>query len=256
MCQIHAVAALKSNYIWFIQSAFNNHVIIVDPGEAKPALEFIENKQFQPVAIINTHQHYDHIDGIKELVDMYQIPVYGSALELVPALTHPIQDHSQIKISEHFPTFNILNIPGHTAGHIAYQFEDKLFCGDTIFGAGCGRLLGGTADQLYSSILQLTQLPAETQLYCSHEYTEANLEFALLIEPNNPAILKRKNTVKALRDKGLPTLPSTLELELATNPFLRCDNSAVKASAEQYAGYPLNHAVDVFRVLRLWKDRI
>ena len=153
-----------------------------------------------------------------------------------------------------FPSVTILDLPGHTPNHIAFLIDDCLFCGDTLFGAGCGRLLGGTAKQLFQSLQQIAALAKQTNIYCAHEYTEANLKFANAVEPNNKAIQKRIAATAKLRANNMASVPSTLALELATNPFLRCHQHEVIQSTEKFNGQALSSAVEVFTALRSWKD--
>jgi hydroxyacylglutathione hydrolase len=255
MLTTFAVPALTDNYIWLIKSESGPETIIVDPGEATPVIKAITEQQLTPIAIINTHQHYDHINGIKELVNTYGIPVYGSSNELVPCLTHDLKNKNSVFIDTAFPEFEVMQIPGHTAGHIAYRYQDNLFSGDTIFSGGCGRLLGGTAIQLHNSIQCICQLPKQTRIFASHEYTEQNLLFAKLVEPNNQAILAYQQDVFAARQKGLPSLPTTIEQELAINPFMRCDQPEVIQTVSEFSQQKLTTAAEVFSALRIWKDR-
>jgi len=255
MLNIQAIPALRDNYIWLIQSVDSAEVLIVDPGEAQPVIDALTEQQLNPVAILNTHYHYDHIDGIAELVDRYQLPVFGPSNAFIPKLSAPLSAASKLAIHPSFPKMDIFDIPGHTAVHIAYHFDNKLFCGDTLFAAGCGKLLGGTAEQLFNSLQQLINLPVATKIYCGHEYTQDNLQFAKAVEPNNKAILQRIDDVDTLREQGKVTLPTTLALELATNPFLRCDKADVINAAEQFIGAQLDSPLAVFKVLRSWKDR-
>lgn len=256
MLTILPVPALTDNYVWLLKSSSGPETIILDPGEAEPVINAISQQQLKPIAILNTHQHYDHVNGIKSLVETYQLPVYGSSAEFVPCLTHDLKDKQSVFVDSAFPEFEILNIPGHTAGHIAYLYEDKLFSGDTIFSAGCGRLLGGTAEQLFDSIQQLCRLPKHTKIYATHEYTEQNLLFAKLIEPENEALISYQQEVRQLRKQGQVTLPTTIEQELAINPFLRCEQPAVKESVSRYAERDLIEPKEVFAALRIWKDRL
>lgn len=196
MLNILAVPALVDNYIWLIHSVDNNEVLIVDPGEAQPVINALNEQQLTPVAILNTHYHYDHIDGITELVDRYRLPVYGPANAFIPRLSTSVSATKSLTVHPNFPNFEVLNTPGHTDPHITYRLDNMLFCGDTLFGAGCGRLLGGSAKQLFNSLQQLITLPSDTKIFCSHEYTLANLQFALAIEPDNKEIKRRITDTK------------------------------------------------------------
>ena len=254
MLNIQAIPALNDNYIWFIEDTDTRRVLIVDPGDAEPAINAIKQQQLIPAALLITHHHHDHIDGINQLVELYDIPVYGPKIATIPSVTHPLTANDTLIIDSTFPAITILDISGHTAVHIAFLFDDCLFCGDTLFGAGCGRLLGGTAEQLFHSLQKIAQLPTRTQIYCAHEYTQANLYFAQVVEPDNPDIQQRILDTATLRQQGKPSLPSTLALELATNPFLRGDQPTVIQAAESFSGKQLTTAVEVFTELRLWKD--
>ena len=254
MLTIHAVPAFNDNYIWLIQATNSPKVLIIDPGDAEAVFNAIEQYQLNPTALLITHGCHDHIDGITSIIEQYQIPVYGSKIEGIPHLSHAVTASESLLIDDEFPAVTILDLPGHTKGHIAFLIEDALFCGDTLFGAGCGRLHSGTAEQLYNSLQKIAQLPDKTKIYCAHEYTLANLRFVATVEPNNLAIQQRIKDATQLRQKEMPSLPSDLALELATNPFLRCDQADVIKSAEHFAGKALHNPVDVFTALRLWKD--
>mgnify|MGYP000008052146 CR=1 FL=1 len=255
MSNIQAVPALVDNYIWLIHSVDSNEVLIVDPGDATPVINAITEQGLTPVAILITHYHYDHVDGIEDLVERYQLPVYGPANAFIPKLSTVLSATNQLSVHPNFPDFEVLEIPGHTASHIAYRLDNMLFCGDTLFAAGCGRLLGGTAEQLFNSLQQLITLPADTKIYCGHEYTQANLKFASLIEPNNTAIKQRIADTDKLRAAKQPSLPTTIAAELATNPFLRGDQAEVIQAAQHFTGTELPNPLAVFTALRAWKDR-
>ena len=212
MLNIHAVPSFNDNYIWLIQFSDNQHVVIIDPGNANPVINRLEEQQLDPVAIFVTHHCHDHVNGIPALVERYDIPVYGPATENVPSLTHPLTAIKSLNIDKNFPDIEVLDTPGHTAGHISFVIGDCLFSGDTLFGAGCGRLHNGTAEQLFNSLQQFSHLPLQTKIYCAHEYTEANLQFAITVEPDNMNILQRIKDTKIMRQQNLPSLPSSLRL--------------------------------------------
>jgi len=255
MLNIHPIPAFNDNYIWLIEQPESRRILIVDPGDARPVIQAIEQQQFIPVALLITHHHHDHIGGIKQLIERYKVPVYGPQIPTITNITHPVKAGDKLIIDPDFPNITILDISGHTAVHLAFLFEDCLFCGDTLFGAGCGRLLGGTAKQLFQSLQQIAALPVQTKIYCAHEYTEVNLRFAATIEPNNPDVKQRIKETQALRNQDKPSLPSTLALELATNPFLRCEQTTVIQAVEQFSGKHLATPLEVFTELRLWKDQ-
>ena len=251
---VHAVAAFNDNYIWLIQSAHSDRVLIVDPGDAAPVLMALKTLKLTPAAILITHHHFDHTGGIAALTAQFSVPVYGPANEAIPGISHAASDGDQLHIADDFAPLKVMDTGGHTPGHISYLTNHQLFCGDTLFAGGCGRLLGGTADQLFASLQQIAALPDHTDIFCAHEYTLANLQFALAVEPDNPDLQQRFADSQQLRAVNQPTVPSNLALEKASNPFLRCHVPAVKLAAEQQAGQPLNSSLAVFKVLRQWKD--
>ena len=255
MLTVHAVKAFQDNYIWLIQAEHSQKVLIVDPGDADPVLQRLAEKRFVPIGILVTHHHADHIGGIQQLLQHFTMPVFGPAQEQIPFITQPLQECGDLRIDPDFPVFRILETPGHTAGHICYLVENKLFCGDTLFAGGCGRLLGGSAEQLFRSLQRLKTLPADTEIYCAHEYTQANLRFASTVDTENTELLLRERSVAKRRLQDQSTIPSTLAVELATNPFFRTDDSRIKKAAETYSGRPLNDPLAVFTVIRSWKDR-
>lgn len=254
MLTIQAIPAFNDNYIWLIEDPDTRRVLIVDPGDAAPVISAINQQKLLPVAILITHHHYDHIAGLATLTEHYELPVYGPDTESISGITHPLSEQPLLTVDPAFPAITVLDVPGHTTGHIAFLIDDCLFCGDTLFAAGCGRLLGGTAEQLFRSLQQITSLPIQTRIFCAHEYTEANLQFAATVEPDNSDIQQRIIDTAICRQQDRPSLPSTLATELATNPFLRCDQNKVIQSAQQFAGKKLLTPVDVFTALRAWKD--
>lgn len=251
---IMLISILKDNYVWVLVNKDNHSVIIVDPGEAAPVIHFLNDHQLDLKAILITHHHWDHTNGIEEILKFKKVPVYGSATEQISYLTHPLRELDIIDIPEFPLRFQVLAIPGHTAGHIAYYSPGMLFCGDTLFGAGCGRLFEGTAEQMFVSLQKLAALPDDTKVYCGHEYTLNNLRFAAMVEPHNQQIMTRVQNVTELREKNLPSLPSTMKEEKETNPFLRCDVLEIKRSLEKQMDRKLESAVDVFAMLRKSKD--
>lgn len=248
---INAIPILNDNYVWVI--SIHEDALIVDPGEADPVNDFLLKKKLQLKGILITHHHWDHTNGIDKIKIQFDVPVFGPAKKM-KNVTIPLDDKNDVKIN-HFPLqFQIIHIPGHTLDHIAYYVDHMLFCGDTLFAAGCGRAFEGTYHELYQSLKKIVALPDETNIYCAHEYTLKNLSFAEMVEPNNPHIVKRIEYVSEVRKQNLPSLPSSLKEEKLTNPFLRCDSLEIVRNVEQYAGKKLNNSVEVFTWLRKWKD--
>jgi hydroxyacylglutathione hydrolase len=253
MVQVVPVAAFKDNYVWTLRNA--THAAVVDPGEAQPVLDYLRREKLALAAILATHHHADHVGGIAGLLGHYEVPVYGPKHEPIATLTRPVAEGDTVRLPELGVTFSVLDIPGHTRAHIAYYGAGALFCGDTLFACGCGRLFEGTAEQMYASLAKLTALPDDTKVYCGHEYTLANIGFAKAVEPGNRALTEREARDRRLREAGKPTLPSTLRDEKATNPFLRCREPAVIESANKYLGARVADPVRVFAAIRDWKNR-
>lgn len=259
MLTITPIPALKDNYIWAIHDAA--HAILVDPGEVYPALAWLNAQNLKLAAILCTHHHGDHTGGIPELAELYNVPAYGPQIENILGITDRVGEGDVIELSTPEIRLNVLHIPGHTHGHVAYVMGGNgeagaVFCGDTLFGAGCGRLFEGTPDQLYGSLRRLASLPDDTRVYCAHEYTEANIRFALACEPHNAALLARQKDARAVRLAGLPTLPSTIGLEKATNPFLRGREAEILRILGTQRGERLDagNEVGIFAALREWKN--
>jgi len=258
MLEIIPLPAFEDNYIWLLRNALSNGVVVVDPGDETPVLDWLQSHAANYLAaILITHHHYDHVDGLPELLAAYPgIPVYGpSGRNAIAGVTHPVAEGDALSINGLDASFTVLEVPGHTADHIAYYAEDALFCGDTLFAGGCGRVFDGTLEQLSDSLHRIAQLPSQTRIYCGHEYTLANLGFAAWVEPESSAITARIARERTRRAAGEPTLPSLLQVELETNPFLRTSEPGVKAAAERAAGTPLGSAGEIFTALRQWKDR-
>ncbi|MGH8509339.1 MAG: hydroxyacylglutathione hydrolase [Gammaproteobacteria bacterium] len=252
MIDVFPLAALKDNYIWFVRNG--DAVLVVDPSDAVPVDQTLISQGLKLTAILVTHHHWDHVNGIESLVERYRVPVYGPKLEAIPRCRHGVIDGDTIAFPELDLSFKVLGVPGHTSGAVAYFGAELLFSGDTLFTAGCGRLFEGTAEQMYTSLSKLISLPPQTRLYCGHEYTRANLAFARAVEPDNAAIAARVAETEARRAQGLATVPSTLALERQTNPFVRCSTPAVKHAAEKRARRPLCSEIEIFAVLRQWKN--
>ena len=252
MFTIIRISALTDNYIWLLNNGTS--AVVVDPGSASEVLDTLKRENLTLGAILITHHHQDHQGGISELLEHYPADVYGPAIESITALSQPLRGGETIHLKAINAQFQVIAVPGHTAGHLAFYGHNSLFCGDTLFGAGCGRVFEGTYDQMHDSLMRLSLLPEQTDIYCAHEYTEANLRFARLVEPGNSRLQARVNETALARSKAFSTLPSTLEIEKASNPFLRCNQPEVIRSAQSQDQNALEPA-SVFRVLREWKNR-
>jgi hydroxyacylglutathione hydrolase len=250
-----ALPAFSDNYIWMLHDG--RHAAVVDPGDAAPVFAALHERGLQLVAILVTHHHPDHVGGVDELRDRTHAIVHAPAGERIP---EPCVRHADGEVIDVLGLrFQVLDVPGHTAGHIAYLTLDEgdaplLFCGDTLFSAGCGRLFEGTPAQMHASLQRLAALPGATRVCCTHEYTLANLKFAAAVEPDNAAVAAHRRRCEQLRGDGLPTLPSTVAQERAINPFLRCTEPAVVESAVA-RGAQDSSPVAVFAALREWKNR-
>ena len=251
MFDITAIPALRDNYIWAIHDG--QHAAVVDPGEAAPVLAFLDAHGLRLTAILCTHRHADHTGGIVELREVYNVPVYGRRHPANPHITHDLREGDRLELELPGIAFDIFEIPGHIDDHIAFIAPGILFCGDVLFGAGCGRNFEGTPAQLLHSLQRLAQLPGDTRVYCAHEYTAANLRFALTCEPHNPDVQRHIAEVERLRAANLPTLPSSIALEKATNPFLRCTQPELIHTLQR-RGLPDTGELSVFTALREWRN--
>ncbi|MDR0780337.1 MAG: hydroxyacylglutathione hydrolase [Pseudomonadales bacterium] len=262
MLDIRPITAFTDNYHWLLVDTATRQAAVVDPGDAAPVLAYLTQHSLQLVAILITHHHADHIDGIGTLLAKYgPLPVYGPATARIPQVNHAVQEGASLTLLGH--SVEVLEVPGHTHEHLAYLSREPLapgqgralFCGDTLFAAGCGYMFEGTPPQMHASLQKLAALPPDTLIYCAHEYTLSNLRFAAAVMPHNTALHERQRVEAAKRERGEPTLPSTLALELATNPFLRCADPEVIAAAASVEALPERDPASVFGVLRRWKNR-
>lgn len=255
MPSIIPIPAFRDNYIWLIRQGAR--AAVVDAGDAAPVIAYLERERLELAAIIATHHHGDHVGGNVALLERWKVPVFGPAGESIPGRTHALREGDRIDVPGIDAAFDILDIPGHTAGHIALAGSaggPALFCGDTLFAVGCGRLFEGTPAQMWASLSKLAALAPRTRVFCGHEYTLANIRFALAVEPDNEALVARQTRESERRARGEPTLPSTIADEHATNPFLRAAQPKVKAAAEAHAGRSLADDVATFAELRGWKN--
>jgi len=253
MREVLAIPAFADNYIWMLRGA-DRIVAVVDPGDAAPVQRVLEREDRTLGAVLLTHHHADHIGGAMELAQRHACDVYAPDDPRIPGSPKSVREGDKVELAFLGLKLGVLEIPGHTRTHIAFAGGGTLFCGDTLFSAGCGRLFEGTPAQMHESLGRLAGLPGATRVYCGHEYTLANLAFSRAVEPENDAREERLAQAQALRSRSEPTLPATIAEERAVNPFLRCDVAAVREAAERHAGRPLREAVDVFAALRAWKD--
>ncbi len=249
MFEISFIPAFKDNYIWLLTQG--QRAFVVDPGDAAPVEARLATDGLTLEGILITHHHADHQGGVAQLVERWQPKVYAPANESITGRTHPLSGGERIDILG--TLVEVMAVPGHTAGHLAYRAPGALFCGDTLFGAGCGRLFEGTPEQMSASLDAIAELPDETLIYCAHEYTEMNLRFAFAVEPESAALQARAAKVAALRAAGLPSVPSTLAEEKAINPFLRCQVPAVIEAAMQHAAVDRSKTA-IFAALRAWRN--
>ncbi|EDX90227.1 hydroxyacylglutathione hydrolase [Alcanivorax sp. DG881] len=249
-----AIPAFNDNYIWAFHQ--QDQCVVVDPGDAAPVERYLSENGLTLSALLITHHHPDHVGGIAALIRDRDIPVYGPAAESIPAMSHPLRDGDTLTPAGTDLSFSVMAVPGHTLGHIAFinAAQGWLFCGDTLFAGGCGRLFEGTPEQMLHSLRRLAALPDTTQVFCAHEYTQANLTFAAAVTPEDPAVQARLQAVIDLRQKGKISLPSTLAEEKATNPFLRSDDKDLKDSCQRHEPGCGDSDMQCFAALRRWKD--
>ena len=250
---VFPISAFSDNYIWCIHDGC--HAVVVDPGDATPVLQALKEHELRLDAILITHHHADHTGGITTLQNHFNgLPVIGPNNPRIKGLTNTVQDGDTVKVGNFSLELNVLEVPGHTLDHIAFHTDTMLFCGDTLFSAGCGRLFEGTPEQMWQSLQKLTALPDSIAVYCTHEYTMSNLSFAAAAEPHNLDIKDTIETVKQLRETGLPSLPTSLQVEKAINPFLRADIDAQWAFLTKQTHQTIHSPVEAFAALRSWKD--
>jgi hydroxyacylglutathione hydrolase len=245
----------RDNYIWMLDDG--HYAVLVDPGEAGPALAVLEQRSLTPAAILLTHHHADHTGGVAAIAARFAhapLPVYGPAKEAIAGVTHPLAGDDSVSIPALGLDFLVLDVAAHTRGHVAYLCQEKLFCGDALFSAGCGRLFEGTPADLLRALDRLARLPPATQVYCAHEYTLANLAFARAAEPDNAERKRYAAQCAARRAQREPTLPSTIAIERAINPFLRCDEKSVRHALIAHTGIHLPDRLACLTALRAWKD--
>lgn len=250
------VPQLRDNYAYLVIDPATREAAVIDCAEAAPVLQEIERRKVRVVALLPTHHHFDHVGGHEDFLRVHRVPVYAyrGQRSRIPGATHEVAEGEEIRIGQ--LRARVLFIPAHTTGHVAYYFPEEavVFTGDTLFVAGCGRLFEGDAATMMTSLQKLAELPDDTKLYCGHEYSQKNLEFALQLEPNNPALREKYARVVELRRRGLPTVPSTIGEEKATNPFLRWHSPELQASVRRLDPHVPDDPVAVFAKVRALKD--
>lgn len=251
--QISAIPAFTDNYIWLLENG-DGTCVVVDPGDHRPVLPVLDKRNLKLSTILLTHHHADHTGGVAGLLQHHPATVIGPQDERIPGLDRTVCEGDHVELQSLGLSFQVIEVPAHTRSHIAYHGEGVLFCGDTLFSVGCGRLFEGTAAQMQSSLDKLASLPPQTRVYCAHEYTRANCEFALQVEPGNEALRARYRAVVTARENGLITIPSTLAEELQVNPFLRTREASVVAAARKIAPNTQPGA-ETLAVIRSWKDQ-
>jgi hydroxyacylglutathione hydrolase len=252
MSQITPIPAFEDNYIWALCQPDNSYCLVVDPGDATAVLQFLKQQNKQLHTILVTHHHPDHTGGIAKLCQAFpDVAVIGPTAEQhrIPGLTQTVCEGDSLSLPQFNLMFDVISLPGHTLGHIAFYSAPVLFCGDTLFSVGCGRLFEGSPAQMWQSLQKLLTLPDETQIYCTHEYTLANIKFARHADPDNTTLVEYAKNCTFLRQHNRPTLPSTLATEKQINPFLRCNNKTLQLKWQK------NSALDLFTALRAAKDR-
>lgn len=258
MLQIHTIPAFKDNYFWLIQpDSTKTDAFIIDPGDAEPVRQVLKDKSLTLKGILLTHHHHDHIDGAEALHREFNVPVYGPKSPAIPQVTNDLYEGDSVQLGP--LQARVIGLAGHTLDHIGYliQAEDSrihLFSGDTLFAAGCGRLFDGTAPLLHQALQKIATLPDDTLIYGAHEYTLANIRFALTVEPDNADLKQRQEAEALKRSLGQPTLPTLLSLEKRTNPFLRCHLNSLRSWAEASTGQKMTSDADIFASLRRAKD--
>ncbi|HEY1043462.1 MAG TPA: hydroxyacylglutathione hydrolase [Telluria sp.] len=251
------IPAFHDNYLWLAHDG--QYAVAIDPGDADAVSRALKSHGLELTAILTTHHHADHVGGVRDLVREWDVPVYAPLHDAIAGATVRLSEGDRVELGQPALAFSVLDVPGHTNGHIAYVRQTPgagwVFCGDTLFAGGCGRMFEGTPEVMLASLGKLAALPEDTLVYCAHEYTVSNLRFALAVEPGNAALRARFDTAQAMRAQGLPTVPSTIGLERATNPFLRCGSEEIRATLLRDGRIaPDAGPVQVFAALREWKN--
>jgi hydroxyacylglutathione hydrolase len=250
--QVTPIPAFDDNYIWALHD--DRAAVIVDPGDATPVAAFLQKERLSLAAILITHHHADHIGGVEALRLAHPAPWFAPEDERIAGAARRVRDGERIRLPHFDIDLTVIAVPGHTRSHVAYQGAGMLFCGDTLFAAGCGRLFEGTAQQMHESLSAFARLPDDTRVYCAHEYTLSNIRFARAADPENAALLRFESQARAQRENGIPTLPTTIGQEKAVNPFMRVSEPGVIAGASAHAGRTLTDPVSVLAEIREWKN--
>ncbi|MEN1727193.1 MAG: hydroxyacylglutathione hydrolase [Pseudomonadota bacterium] len=251
---IEAIPILQNNYVWALHDG--EHAVLVDPGRAEPALDWLQSRALQLTGLLITHHHWDHTDGVDEILEAHPVPVYGPSDDRITQVDHPVDEGVQVHLERPNITLDVLSVPGHTSIHLAFVGRDFVLCGDTLFSAGCGRLFEGTPEQMQASLDKLARLPGSTRVFCTHEYTLDNCGFALQVEPDNVDLIARAKQVRQWRSEGKISLPSTIGDERKFNPFLRTREPAVIQAALKRDPEAGVEPAQVLATIRRWKDQI
>ena len=256
MLKVTPILAFTDNYIWLISNPDTKEVWVVDPGDAQPVLDKLASTGETLAGILVTHHHLDHTGGIAALLEHKNVPVIGPHNDNIPTLTQQVKEGDSVDAAGH--SFKVIEIPGHTLDHIAFVYDNAeksaVFCGDTLFAGGCGRVFEGTAEQMHDSLNKLAALHKDTMVYCAHEYTQSNLYFAREVSPDDQGIRDRLSRTATKRRHKRPTVPTPLFIEMETNPFLRCGEEGIKASIEAHSGKNISSTTEVFAEMREWKN--
>jgi hydroxyacylglutathione hydrolase len=255
MLNIQPITAFTDNYIWLLYDDATRQAFVVDPGDAEPVIRALQSLQLELTGILITHHHFDHVGGVQTLCDRFKPVVYGPVNPSIEDVTKRVSASDTVDVLG--MAFSVIEVPGHTLDHIAYFHDGAtpvVFCGDTLFAGGCGRLFEGNPPMMLRSLESLAALPPATRVYCAHEYTLANLAFAQAVEPHSELLSDRITVAQATRSRGEPTVPSDIALELATNPFLRCNNAQLKASVQEQGKSAGHSTLETFTAVRAWKD--
>lgn len=255
MVNILTIKAFEDNYIWLIKNSQSQHCIVIDPGDASPVLKVLESQQLIVDAILLTHHHNDHTGGVEALLSAQDESIELYSKDKLFPQSRLVDNGQVLTFFDGQFSLQVMEMPGHTLDHVGYYNESYLFCGDTLFSGGCGRLFEGTHDQMHTALNRIAELADETEVYCAHEYTQANLKFALQVDSKNQHLLDYIRVVSKKRQQGLPTIPTTIGLEKQINPFLRCQDDSIINALQSELNEPITSSQACFKALRMYKDR-